>query len=267
MREVTNDELKNIELDILTYIDTVCKQHHLTYMIAFGTLLGAIRHKGFIPWDDDIDVCMPREDYNKFVSIMKNIKGQYEMISQETNPDYYFLFARIVDTRTISILNGMREIHRLGVFVDVFPLDAAPPKEDREQWLAEYHDLERKTTLTTPHSAQYKEHSLKTLLRIIKRFPKRMFYGPKNFTDYREQWNKCLTRYNSTNFDEYTCLGYNWIYKNDIFDKIIDVPFEDRCFPAPEKYDEFLTATYGDYMAPPPKEKQVSHHHFIAYWK
>lgn len=268
MKRLTETELKEIELDILSFIHDFCQKHHLKYWIAFGTLLGAVRHKGFIPWDDDVDVCMPREDYDKFLKLMmRESDERYRLIAQENDEEYYFTFARLVDNRTTLKLRGMREIRKMGVFVDVFPLDIAPPESEKNKWQEEFNILQRKTNCTIPRTAHYQEHSWRTMIKIIRQIPDRFHYGVKNFDTYRKQWRECLIQYNDSEGKEYICQGIEWIYNRSIFDKTIELEFENRKFLAPSKYDEFLKISYGNYMELPPVEKRVSHHHFTAYWK
>ena len=91
------DEVKQTELSILDYIDSVCKQHNITYYLAYGTLLGAIRHKGFIPWDDDIDIYMPRKEYDKFIKLQAdNKESQYSVLSMYNDSEYFYEFAKII---------------------------------------------------------------------------------------------------------------------------------------------------------------------------
>lgn len=124
MKEINTVELKRIELDILKYIKTQCEKYNLRYYLAYGTLLGAVRHKGFIPWDDDIDIHMPREDYDKLIELeYNNPDSKYKLLSPKYNKDYYYSFAKMVDNETILEETGLKQIKELGVYVDIFPLD------------------------------------------------------------------------------------------------------------------------------------------------
>ena len=120
-KELTLDEMKAIELGILKKFDSICKENGLEYSLAYGTMLGAIRHKGFIPWDDDIDVFMKREDYEKLLAL-KYDDGDFEVKSYRYSKNYYFLYSKIVDKRT-SICENWRAEKDMGLFVDIFPLD------------------------------------------------------------------------------------------------------------------------------------------------
>ena len=128
MKEISFEESKKLELDILLAVADFCNKNNLTYFLAYGTLIGAIRHKGFIPWDDDIDIQMPREDYNKFIETFSH--ERYKTIAPGT-PLSKHSFVKVIDTETVKI-----EAHKkykkgfLGVDIDIFPLDGTPSDEN-----------------------------------------------------------------------------------------------------------------------------------------
>lgn len=123
MRKITDiKEMQQIGLLMLADVDKYCRENDITYFVGYGTLLGAIRHKGFIPWDDDIDIIMPREDYNKFIREYGN--ERYKVLSNEYTTDYYYNFAKVVDLKTYAIEHGRNvRIQDLGLYIDVFPID------------------------------------------------------------------------------------------------------------------------------------------------
>ena len=266
---ITQDELKSIEIDILSYIHNICVDNNIRYWIAFGTLLGAVRHGGFIPWDDDIDVCMFREDYEKFISVMNNIDNdKYSIITPYNHDSYYFTFSRVVDDRTVLKLKGLRHIHDLGVFVDVFPIDDAPDDPQLlKQWQIEISKAQEKTRSTVPIHAHYDEHSMHTCLRIMRNVFRRLKYGSRNFIRYRNEWNNLLRKYNGREYNNCICENTNWLYPKSLFSELTTITFEGREFYAPQKWHDFLEYSYGEYMKLPPIEERVSHHNFIAYWK
>lgn len=269
MRRVESQDLKQIGLEILKYIDEICKKNNIKYFLGFGTLLGAVRHRGFIPWDDDVDICMLRSDYDRFINIMQQ-QNIYNLISMETDADYYFSFARVSDKKTKLVLDGMREIHNLGVFVDVFPIDTAPPVSEREQWFATYNKYRKQVLCTIPKTAKYSSYSKNAIKQIIKRFPFRIIWGVNNFQKYRIKFQEWIKKYNGTDSHEsmisYTPYGMKAIFDSSIFYNTTTLIFENEEFLVPAKYEEYLNIIYGDYMKLPPIEKQVTHHHFTAYY-
>ena len=119
------EDLKKIEIEILDYVDKFCKENGIKYFIDSGTLLGAIRHKGFIPWDDDIDIVMPREDYDKFHKLFDN-NGRFKLIGRHNTPEYVYAFSKVIDSETELHEDLVREIPGYGIYIDVFPLDGLP---------------------------------------------------------------------------------------------------------------------------------------------
>lgn len=270
MKELTGQELKKICLNILKYIDEICRKNKISYFIGFGTLIGAIRHKGFIPWDDDIDVCMFREDYKKFIKIMEK-QNKYQLICPETDDCYYWTFARVSDKSTKLVLKGLPEVNNLGVFVDVFPIDNAPPSSEVNEWLEYYIKIDKKVKRTVPHSRKYKNQNIKTILSRVKNYPFRLIYCEKNFKKYREELIAHITKYN--NSESKKCIisstPYNIkaIFNKKDFLSTIEMEFEGIKVLAPIGYDNILKQLYGDYMKLPPIEKRKTHHNFNAYWK
>lgn len=148
-KELTLDEMKAVELGILKKFDSICKENGLEYSLAYGTMLGAIRHKGFIPWDDDIDVFMKREDYEKLLKL-KYDDGDFEIKSYRYSKNYYFLYSKMVDKRTY-ICEDWRAEKDMGLFVDIFPLDycnfSGEGDELKAQMDAESKRIDRKVEI------------------------------------------------------------------------------------------------------------------------
>lgn len=131
MQEITEiAELKEIQLGILREIDKLCKAYHLKYFMSDGTLLGAVRHKGYIPWDDDLDIWMPRKDYEKLEQIMNQEGSCYKVVNHKNTKGYIYAFGKAVDTRTI--LKENIEVNcPMGIYVDIFPYDGLPGGKKR----------------------------------------------------------------------------------------------------------------------------------------
>lgn len=258
MREISNlEELKKIELNILKYIDMVCKKYSIRYFLAYGTLIGAVRHKGFIPWDDDADIVMPRPDYEKFIKVMKRKNGIYRIICLEhCKKDYSYPFAKVIDSRTIINEPWRLMKEKLGVFVDVFPLDGIGNTEKETVKNAKkllkiakliwYIDTVKDT---------FKGRILniigrKNLNRIFKHIAKKNNYYKSKYVG--------TPSYPPNEFE---------IIKKEYYLESQNVVFEDCYFPIPKYYDIILEKKYGKYMECPPIEEQNNKHPYEAWWK
>ena len=123
MREIGFSEIKRVALDILKDVAHFCDTHDIRYVLAYGTMLGAVRHKGFIPWDDDIDIMMPRDDYNRFIKLYNDHNPRYQVYSIENDDSYTYTMAKVFDQETVMIDNTLwRNFDKAGVFIDIFPL-------------------------------------------------------------------------------------------------------------------------------------------------
>ncbi|MED9970153.1 MAG: LicD family protein [Ruminococcus sp.] len=268
-REITVEESKQLQVEMLAYIDSVCRENNINYCVGFGTLIGAIRHKGFIPWDDDIDIWLLREDYEKLCSILKQ-KTEYVFLSDETDPDYYFAFSRIYDNRTEKRMMRLPQIKNLGIQIDIFPMDNMPD-ENVKEYVDNLIELEKKMFAVIPFRCKYSFHNKDTFVRSLKRIAKRILNPGLSFKKARQQYIDYLQSYNSSEcknvgiptimYREKTLMDRSW------FERFEDHPFENITVRIPCEYDKILRAIYGNYMQLPPAEKRVSHHSFKAYWK
>lgn len=259
MRELTVEEIKKIELEILIEFDKFCTENGLTYFLAYGTLIGAIRHKGFIPWDDDIDINMPREDYCWFIENYnkKNLDGRYKAISPKM-PEAQHSFVKFIDTKTLKLEPDMKhEFGCLGIDIDIFPLDGQPEGESKyNKW---YDKLMQTYKL---HGLCGIDDSIKIKRRIALLIIKVLTGGRKSLLKKAERLHKKYP-YNTSKyigsiesaFDERTVR-----FPREWFDESILVEFEGHKLPAPKEYDKILRKVYGNYMTFPPKEQQVIHH-------
>ena len=167
---LNREQCKDIQVDILNYIDETCKKINVEYSLAYGTLLGAVRHQGFIPWDDDIDVFLMRKDYDKFVMHLKrNNDTKYKIIDADVNQNYYYPFAKVVDTETIAKMEDNTTEH--GIWVDVFSIDNLPNNSFKRRCYLKKCFLYRSIiiAMTTDFSASNlgKKRIAKQILNII----------------------------------------------------------------------------------------------------
>ncbi|MCR5819119.1 MAG: LicD family protein [Prevotella sp.] len=257
MRQITSiEELRGIQLDILDNIHHFCQQHKLSYFLSSGTLLGAVRHGGFIPWDDDIDIYMPRADYERFLATYT--AENYRVVSPEKDRNYYFSFAKVIDKRTKMLQEGIRGME-FGVFVDIFPVDFVPEDEAERQRV-----FKRKHLLFKIRRCKVaKSNPLDSRLAW-------MFYRflPISMAALQRCIDKLIVKTEPTSL---VCNmtdggpGIKSCFSAEAIASSVDIDFEGHTYKTMVGFREYLTKTYGDYMTPPPVDKRESHH-FIAFW-
>lgn len=263
MRAINILEMKKLMLDIMSSIDEYCRKNGLRYTLAYGTLIGAIRHKGYIPWDDDIDIWMPRPDYMKF---MKEFSHPYfKAYCAEYTPEWDHFIAKVCDDRTI-IDEGHGD--KCGVYVDVFPVDGWPDNE--KDIKKHYAKVMRRLRMWS--SLHYTQHlkicRFNGLSKNIKIVVSKFLGLFSNSTHALRKMLDSKTKYsyeNSSKVGSLTCG--NWAVPRCYFDKLIETEFEGRLYLVSEQYDALLRAVFGDYMQLPPEDERVSNHGFKAYWK
>jgi len=267
MREIqTSAELKAIQLDILRHIEAFCKAHGITYFLSSGTLLGAIRHKGYIPWDDDIDIMMSREEYDKLLKIYPQQATTPYKIYTPADANYPFPFAKIGDTRT-TIREASVSAYDTGVNVDIFPMDHFPDDAKEQKSFVKRIQFFR-------NLLEIKELKTKASRGIIKNaitIAGHIVLTPISSNSLANKINKAAQKYNSqdTHYmgNVVWGVGLRAIVPSQAFAGTTPVTFEGEEYPAPVGYDAYLSCAYGDYMQLPPKEKQVTHHANNVYWK
>ena len=263
-------ELQNIEFDILCYIDKVCKKNQLRYFLAGGTLLGAVRHKNFIPWDDDMDISMPRPDYDKLVDIFdaeaNKDNSPYKIIKLCNEYSYCMPFIKIVDTRTVMYARTKTEFQgeAFGVFVDVFPIDGVSDKNNVRTILK---IRDNSFALARSYST-YKNLTVRGFFKVVIRKVK---YG---LTNREVQFEKMQNELRKNSFDTspfvmstFGMRGKKEVIEQRCFSDAINAEFRGAKFPIPVGYKQYLTQMYGDYMTPPPENNRESTHDYIGYWK
>lgn len=266
-KEISLEELKKIAFEMLKYLDTVCKENNIKYFLFAGTALGAVRHGGFIPWDDDIDVILFRDDYNRLIDILHKKDSKYNILSNRIQDDYFYFHSKLVDTKTILVETPVPYITDLGVFLDIFPLDYLPNNA-----------VERKRIKRKFRFYSFLKFSALQLENISKTFVKKIAHdlakpicrviGWKYFDKKLKSILKTLNA-EKTEYAESLVGGIfsNRNIKASWFDSQKMMMFEGQEFPVPAEYDKWLHEIYGDYMKLPPEEERVTHHSFKAYYK
>ena len=257
------EHLHNVQLMIFKDFIELCEKHNLTYFAAYGTVLGAIRHKGFIPWDDDIDLFMFREDYEKFLKIMQNEKqDKYTLLCWEHYDDYYFPFAKLsLNGTKIGAIWADNSNFDVGINIDIFPLDNLPDNKFKKYFfikkscfLHNFFFLFR-VICNDIYVSKNKER----VGKFIKSLFKFLHLKPKLF---RKIQRNLAFKYSDKDCQEVIDLGG---FKSDhglpksLFKSGKKVPFESLNIIVPENYDSFLKIEYGDYMKLPPKDERTNH--------
>lgn len=264
MKELSIEEVKAIQLDILCHFDSCCKRNNICYWIDSGTLLGAVRHKGYIPWDDDIDTGMLRPDYEKLIRTFNQDNERYKFVSLETDESFYLPHGKVLDTRTVLYEGDSDEI-RTCVNIDVFVYDNAPENDYLVKLMYDLRDFYRNAYYaangwTALKGSRWKRAIGALYLKYAKTRGKAYFIR-KMINNSRRYAHKTTERVgNFTSFMRFTCDRH-------VFDEFETKEFEGHIFPVPAGYDLWLRSFYGDYMQLPPLEKRVSHHRFRAYTK
>lgn len=256
-------DIKQISLAILEEFDRVCKKNGLTYSIAYGTLLGAVRHKGFIPWDDDIDVIMPRKDYEKFIHLRNQLDAKYVFVSVDTNDKYTAPLAKIYDSNTLLQEIGHNDHFDLGVYIDIFVYDYVPSSKVRKKVLFKIAYMCLKLWGVAIYSPRTKMRVEKFVRHLA------LKWGLARQSSMFLNW---LAKRQKESAQMSNLLFSTYGYQKDMFpaDKLHNISallFEGKEFSAFAEWDYFLSQWYGNYMKLPPKEKQVTHHNFVAYYK
>lgn len=260
MKEISVDKLRVIQLEILKVVDEFCKNNGIKYWLDGGTLLGAIRHKGYIPWDDDIDIGMLREDFEKFIKEFNQKNFKYKVECNELAKDSVYPYAKILDTDTILYEPDERGI-RHSINIDLFVYDITlGGKYSKRQYSRRdrFAFLNHAQYDLYPTKKWYKKVPKFLLNKILNLFPKGYFASKivKNSRIYETQ--------NANLVGNFTAVS-KILCDKDVFNSFIECEFEGNNYPIPIGYDRWLRAFYGDYMQLPPIEKRVSHHMFKAY--
>ncbi len=249
MKKEDLEKAKIIEIEIMDYIDKICKKNKITYYLFWGTLLGAIRHKGFIPWDDDIDIAMLPEDYKKFLEVMeKEISNQYYLQNIDTTKYCNFTFSKIRKYHTTMVEEELNYLpFGKGINVDIFPLYKYPTSKLGKMLFNWRFRLANILLNRDVRLSGVKGKIINFTLHLI----------PRNLTNkiIIRKLNQLLS-YNKE-YDEYYVRQGKSFNKN-CFDSVL-IPFEKKKYLAPKGYDEILTKLYGDYMTPPPPDKRCGH--------
>ena len=263
-KTISDEDYKKLLVDMMDSIDSFCKNTGIRYYMLGGTMLGAVRHEGFIPWDDDIDIGMLRSDYDKFCREYKD--RNYQVISILNNDKYYLPAAKVIDTRT-CLRENINQAIDIGAYIDIFPLDYVEQNSKggfdyfqkrkirrnieslKKICISKNRKLWKNITIIFAHLLCWK--SVHSIAVNDEKRAKQMSFDKKTkwIANYHGAWKE------------------KEIMPSEIFDEVEEYKFCGRYYKGVKNYDEYLTRMYGKYMELPPVEKRITHHEYDVRWK
>ena len=276
MKAIPAGELKQLQIDILRHVAAFCKERNIKYFLCAGTMLGAVRHKGFIPWDDDIDIMLPRADYNRFLSEFPK-EGRYAVANNDFDPFFPFPYSAVNDTRTIKVELKLRKkcTATLGVKVDVFPVDTVP--DTWEEVAAVYRRLSLRWDLLRCAVDRFSKGKtwISTIYRNIGIAVYRLLealgiLSVRKMVRYYRAVSEAADGTVSSKAGVTAIYHYGPRESHDafVYGDSAEYIFEGEPYSGVLHYHEYLSRLYGDsYMELPPPEMRVTHHTSDCYWK
>ncbi len=253
-------KLKQVQLEMFKTIIKICNKYNICYFCFGGTALGAVRHSGFIPWDDDIDVAMKRKDYERFIKIApKELPPYYFLQNYKTDPDFRLPFAKIRDSRTTFIETSARNLKiNHGVYIDLFILDGFPDKKKQAKNLYRLNKLTRGYCAKDDVSTRSKKANF---LIFLSKF----YFMFRNTSKVIEHFENKCKKNDFDNCERGICFGSIYglkdMWPTSWFNGISKFLFEGIEVNLPKDYDKYLKQIYGDYMQLPPESKRIAHHY------
>ena len=267
MKEMTVREIQSVSLEILKDVHAFCVENNISYTLYGGTMIGAIRHKGFIPWDDDIDIAMPRPDYERFLQSYQSKCG-YKLFASGTK-ECYLTFSRVCEMEITRVVNEVLPWadKPTGVWIDVFPLDGAPDNQDTTaQLFAKLHDCWLKSIYERAAKASF--HSAKGIVKKLKLIYKKIVFNKSRYLSRHDEMCKHISWGETSHFANLAYMWYGLREYQEMKDYVSTTPvlFEDATFFVCNGYDNLMKRKYGDYMKFPPISDQTPNHQLCRYF-
>lgn len=261
------EQIRQIQLEMLREVERICSKYHISYCLGYGSMLGAVRHKGFIPWDDDVDILMLRRDYDKFKKIYaKEMDSKYFLQDYESDPEYLWGYSKLRNLNTTYIRCGQEHIKcKDGVFIDIFPQDEIPASIGArmvQDWICIFL---RKALWARVGQRSESKVWLRAVYKLLARIPKKSIYACQDtmirrYKQSRSGYVRCLLFIapgkkdnNKNTVRERYGFRKEWLIKRARYE------FEGELFWGTKDYDRCLSYLYGDYMTLPPEEKRQGH--------
>lgn len=264
MKEMSVAESREIQIEILEEVDRFCEKNNLKYVMSYGTLLGAVRHKGFIPWDDDIDIAMPYPDFMKFC---EGYNGRTYRVNHWTHqPNFYCNFAKFEDTRTLSLEEIVQD-YKMGINIDIAPIIGLPDRIENAQNYFKRIVFYRNLLTLKKMKFRKGRSKIKQAGLLFSRIPLAFISNRR----INKAIDSMCRKYPYEKSKYVICVGsfnpVKEIIRKEQLGMLCRLEFEGHMFMAPSGYDAWLTQIFGDYMQLPPEEKRVSHHTFKTFWR
>lgn len=263
MLKASMEEVRQIQLELLEKLDCFCKENRIRYFAFAGTLLGAVRHKGFIPWDNDIDVAVSREDYQRMQTLLasEDSNDYFRFLCFENDPEYLWQHGRVSAKHTY--MKTARGYKKLGLSIDIFPLDSQG--DDISEAYRNLEEIKMCVQLRImAYDKKYKSFQLPNCEKNEKNKLLEMFSQPGHDTE--QYWVKkhilLAQKFNNNKQSKYYGCNsndkYSVVCERELFEDVVYLDFENRKIPVPIGYKEILKKYYGDYMKLPPEDKRTT---------
>lgn len=262
-------------LEVLKQLSALCDAHGWKYFLTYGSMLGAVRHKGIIPWDDDIDIMMPRPDYEALRAYFMENEDQLlplKLFDKAAVSKYPHMIARISDQRYHLVFDNEQD-YGIGLFVDIYPLDGVGNDYDRAVRLIEKTKQVSSLCFLTGRKS-FGVDNTRSKLKLLLKFPAFCWAKLLGNRHYIRKLGNLSQTFDYTTSKYVACASWpagpkagkeRDIFEKAMFNELIEVPFEDTKIKIPAAYDAFLSKTYGDYMQCPPEDKRTTNHTYDAY--
>ena len=273
IKKLSLKEIQDETYQILLYFDELCERWRLKYYLAYGTLIGAVRHGDFIPWDDDLDVWMPRNDFERFKALCRAYSDEmlpYRLCDRTNTRNYPYGIPRLTDLRKrFAFAEKGHPTPRMGTFIDIYPLDNFGNTDDDAKWLLGINERINAVYCAYVDGKSFSGEG-------DGNFPKKRLVHLLTRIAFGANWHKwvdklilAVVRSRTSDDDAYIGLP-TWTdarKRREWFSDTTELKFRDRMFPAPSGYDEILRSIYGDYMQLPPEEDRAPYHQYDIYRK
>ena len=271
--QLTMKQTQEISLEILRTVADICEAQGLRYALIYGTLIGAVRHHDYIPWDDDVDIMMPRPDYNKLLAYLAEHISEYphlQVFNRDTCKRYPYMITRISDDRYVIDVENEAP-YGMGVFIDIYPYDGLG--DTKEEAIRYGLKGDRLSSLCYQASRKrFAMENTKSPIRKLLKLP--VFLAAKLVgKDWFQRKLEALANVKDYDTSEYVgcVIWLSWgekdIFPRKWFDETVMMPFGKYTFRVPKEYDRVLRHEYGDYMQLPPEEERIGHHYYKVYRK